>query len=366
MLRTKSGLPKHCGWNTDQHGRRRVSFRKSGFTTYITGTPWSEDFMRQYAAALDGVKAQASNIGAERTKPGTVDALVAAYLDCSPKSTSSFKTGEPETQRTRRNILENFRKAHGDKPLFRTDSSGRRTMLLTREHLQKIVNEKVATPFAQRNFLNTLRAMFKWAAKEGRIPDDPTLGVTREKVRTTGYKTWSEENIARFEARHAIGTKARLAFALLLYTSQRRSDVVKIGRQHIYGEVLTIDQGKTEGGEEAHLEIPVHPRLREIIDATPTVGVKTFLVTHFGKPYTAPGFGNWFRELCDAADCPDVSAHGLRKATARRLAEIGCSANQIASITGHASLSEVQRYTKAADRKRMAREAMAKLVEGGW
>ena len=90
--------------------------------------------------------------------------------------------------------------------------------------------------------------MFKWAAKEGRIPDDPTLGVTREKVRTTGYKTWSEENIARFEARHAIGTKARLAFALLLYTSQRRSDVVKIGRQHIYGEVLTIDQGKTEGG----------------------------------------------------------------------------------------------------------------------
>ena len=113
-----------------------------------------------------------------------------------------------------------------------------------------------------------------------------------------------------------------------------------MGRQHIHNGVLTIDQGKTEGGEEAHLEIPVHPKLREIIDATPTVGVKTFLVTHFGKPYTAPGFGNWFRELCDAAECPDVSAHGLRKATARRLAEIGCSANQIASITGHASLAK--------------------------
>jgi integrase len=78
----------------------------------------------------------------------------------------------------------------------------------------------------------------------------------------------------------------------------------------------------------------VHPKLREIIDATPTVGVKTFLVTHFGKPYTAPGFGNWFRELCDAAGCDGVSAHGLRKGTARRLAEIGCSASQIASITG--------------------------------
>lgn len=364
MRRTKSGLPKHCAWNKDQHGKRRVRFRKGGFSTYLTGTPWSDDFMRQYAAALDGVKAQASNIGSSRTVAGTVAALVAAYLD--PASSSPFKTGAPETQRTRRNILENFREEHGDKPIYRAENSGRRVMLLTREHMQRIVNAKATTPFAQRNFLNTVRAMFKWAVSEGRVPDDPTLGVTREKVKTTGYKTWSEDHIARFEAKHPIGSKARLAFALLLYTGQRRSDVVKMGRQHIHNDVLTIDQGKTEGGEEAHLEIPVHPKLRQIIDATPTVGVKSFLVTYFGKPYTAPGFGNWFRELCDEAGCPDVSAHGLRKATARRLAEIGCTANQIASITGHASLAEVQRYTKAADRKRMAREAMAKLVEGGW
>jgi integrase len=364
-MRTRSGLPRYCGWNRDrENGKQRVRFRKHGFSTYLSGTPWGEDFMRQYAAALDRVKAQSTDISAGRTVAGTVNALVAAYVD--PHSSSPFKAGAAETQRTRRHILENFRQAHGDKPLFSTDHTGRRTMLLTREHLQRIVNEKAATPFAQRNFLNTLRALFKWAIKEGRIPEDPTLGVTREKAKTTGYKTWSEDHIARFEDRHAIGSKARLAFALLLYTGQRRSDVVTMGRQHIQNGMLTIDQGKTEGGEESHLEIPVHPKLQEMIDATPTLGVKTFLVTHFGKPYTAPGFGNWFRELCDQADCPDVSAHGLRKATARRLAEIGCSANQIASITGHASLSEVQRYTKAADRKRMAREAMKKLVEGGW
>jgi integrase len=364
MIRTKNGLPKHCGWNVDQHGKRRVRFRKGGFSTYLTGIPWSEDFMRQYAAALEGVKAQATNIGAGRTVAGTVAALVATYLD--PQSSSPFKTGAAETQRTRRNILERFREEHGDKPLFATDKNGERRMLLTRQHMQRIVNKKATAPFAQRNFLATLRAMFQWAVKEGRVPDDPTLGVTREKVKTSGYKTWSEEYISRFESAHRIGTRARLAFALLLYTGQRRSDVVKMGRQHVHAGLLTIDQGKTDGGEEAHLEIPLHPKLQEIIDATPTVGVKTFLVTSFGKPYSAPGFGNWFRELCDAAGCPDVSAHGLRKATARRLAEMGCSANQIASITGHASLSEVQRYTKAADRKRMAREAMAKLIDGGW
>jgi integrase len=363
--RNRSGLPEYCSWNYDRHGKRRVRFRKAGFSTYLAGTPWSDDFMRRYAAALQGIIAQASNVGESRTVSGSVNSVVAAYLDCSSASTSPFRRAAPETQRTRRNILENFRQAYGALPVYRTVGD-KRVMVLTREHMQRIVNQKAGTPFAQRNFLNTLRAMFEWAMKEGRIPDNPTLGVTREKTKTTGYKTWSEAEIARFEATHPIGTKGRLAFALLLYTGQRRSDVVKMGPQAIQHDVLTIDQGKTDGGEEAHLEIPVHPKLRQIIDATPTVGVETFLVTHFGKPYTAPGFGNWFRDLCNAAGCREVSAHGLRKATARRLAEIGCTAHQIAAITGHASLSEVQRYTKAADRKRMAREAMAKLVEGGW
>jgi integrase len=275
MLRTKSGLPKYCGWNLDREdGKRRVRFRKNGFSVYLTGIPWSPEFMAQYALALQGVQAQAPEVGAQRTIPGTINALVAAYLD--PRSSSPFKTGAAETQRTRRNILENFRETHGEKPLFRTDNSGRRTMLLTREHMQRLVNEKASTPFAQRNFLNTLRAMFRWAVKEGRIPDDPTFGVTREKVKTTGYRTWSEDHIARLVTKHPIGTKARLAFALVLYTGLRRSDVVKIGEPNIHDGVLTIDQGKTEGGEEAHLEIPVHPKLREIIDATPMLASRRF------------------------------------------------------------------------------------------
>ncbi|MGA8614131.1 MAG: tyrosine-type recombinase/integrase [Xanthobacteraceae bacterium] len=349
----------------DRHGTLRRYFRRPGFKAVpLPGMPGSAEFMAAYQAAIEGTVLSIP-IGAAHTVAGSVNALVAAYLDCSPSSTSPFKSRAPETQRTRRNILENFREEHGDLPIYRT-VGGKGVLLLRREHMQRIVNKKAGTPFAQRNFLNTLRSMFRWAMKEGRIPDDPTLGVTREKVKSTGYPTWSEAEIDRFEATHSIGTKGRLAFGLLLYTGQRRGDVVTMGRHHVHNGVLTITQRKTEGGEEAHLEIPVHTKLREIIEATPTLGVKTFLVTHFGKPYTAAGFGNWFRKLCDDAGCPDVSAHGLRKAAARRLAEIGCTANQIAAILGHASLSEVQRYTKAADRKRMAREAMAKLIESGW
>ena len=97
--RAKSGLPKHCSWNTDHHGKRRVRFRKAGFSVYLSGTPWTENFMRQYAAALDGVKDQTKNIGSERTKAGTISALIVSYYAL------VFPTLAVTTQKLRRPIL---------------------------------------------------------------------------------------------------------------------------------------------------------------------------------------------------------------------------------------------------------------------
>ena len=355
----------------DRHGRLRHYFRRPGCKAVaLPGLPGSTEFMVSYQAALAGETAPRPEIGASRTEPGTVSALVVAYLDCSPTSTSPFKTLAAETQRTRRNILENFREAHGDKRIYRTEANGRRVMLLTREHVQRIVNEKADTPFAQRNLLNTLRALFKWAGAEGRVPDDPTLGVTRPKIKSTGYRTWSEGDIEQYKRRHPLGTMPRLAIELLLTTAARRGDVVKFGPQHVEDGTITFEQHKKEGAEEAQVIIPLHPDFCAALAAMPPSKVvsmtPTFLTTSLGKPFAKAGFGNWFRDRCNEAGLPNgISAHGLRKATARRLADLGCTAHQIAAITGHATLAEVQRYTKAADRKRLAREAMKKLIEGG-
>ena len=59
-----------------------MRFRKADFTTYLTGTPWGEDFMRQYAAALDGVKAQATRAKSvhRAPRPGTINALCRPLL----------------------------------------------------------------------------------------------------------------------------------------------------------------------------------------------------------------------------------------------------------------------------------------------
>jgi integrase len=133
---------------------------------------------------------------------------------------------------------------------------------------------------------------------------------------------------------------------------------VRIGRQHIRDGVLMLRQQKTG----VSLAIPVHPDLAAIIDATP-VGHLTLLITNTGKSYGANDFSEMFRSWCDAAGVPQHCVfHGLRKAACTRLADAGCTAHEIAAISGHKTLSEVERYTKGADQARLARAAMERIA----
>lgn len=198
-----------------------------------------------------------------------------------------------------------------------------------------------------------------FAVEVGMRNDDPTSGVKRPKIKTSGFRTWTEYDIAAFEAKHPVGTQARLAMALMLFTGQRRSDVVHMARQHMRNGAIEVRQRKTGTA----LTIPIHPELQTIIDATPATQL-TFLTTTQGKPFkSAASFGNWFGDCCRLAGLPKgTAAHGFRKAACRRLAEAGCSASEIMSISGHKSLSEVQRYCAAADQARLARQGIAAIT----
>src|SRR5262249_35876112 len=128
--------------------------------------------------------------------------------------------------------------------------------------------------------------------------------------------------------------------------------------KHVGGGGVNGKEEKTD----KRLAIRVHPESRAVLDATPSEHL-TFLVTATGRPYGPNHFSETFREWCDAAGLPKRrTAHGLRKAACRRLAEAGCSANEIMAISGHATLKELVRYTAAADQARPARNALAKAV----
>lgn len=149
--------------------------------------------------------------------------------------------------------------------------------------------------------------------------------------------------------------------ALMLYTGQRRSDAVLLGPEHLKNGWLIFTQQKNKKRKPIRMEIPVRPELRSILAASAT-GKETFLVTEFNKPFTSNGFGNWFRKQCDAAGLSHCTAHGLRKAAAARLAELGAPENEIMAITGHRTSKEITRYTRGARQRVLAENAMARFA----
>lgn len=330
----------------DRHGKLRRYFRRPDTKLIpLPGLPGSREFMDAYQAALDGKPDQ--GVGSERSKPGTVAALVAAYY-----TSSSYKTLAPTTKTAYRGEIERFRAKHGEK----------RVAKLQREHIERFIDEKAEnTPGAANKLLRFIRMLMRFAIHRGWRTDDPTAGLKRLKIRNSGFKAWEEHHIALFEQTHPVGSRARLALALLLFTAQRRSDVVRMGWQHVLGDRISVRQQKTD----AFLLLPIHPDLYAVLAATKRDNM-SFLTTSSGKPLTAESFGNWFRDCCRKAGLPaGFNSHGLRKAAARRLAEAGCSPHEIMAITGHKTLSEVERYTRSVNQERLAAKAMRRLGTDG-
>ena len=326
---------------TDRHGVMRFYFRRRGYVPATLPGPYgSTAFIAAYEAARQG---KPLAIGAARSLPGTMSALIAAYYEA-----PAFRSLSPSTQRVYKNILERFPEANGAKSIHRLEA----------RHVRKIMNDRQATPDAANRLRTMISILMDFAVSLGLRPDNPTVGVKPFRRKSEGFTTWSEADLEAFRAHWPLGSRERLAFELALGTAQRRGDLCRIGWPHVVGDTIHVRQNKTG----ARVAIPILPELREALARKPREHL-TFINKSDGTGMTAPSLGNWFREAVRAAGLPDaLSLHGLRKATARRLAEVGCTPHEIAAITGHRSLSEIERYTREAEKARMARSAVAKLA----
>lgn len=338
----------------DRHGRMRYYYRRKGLATVaLPGEPGTAEFMAAYQMADARAPRPNAVIAAEkaasRIQPRSITALILEYY-----RSAEFTQLAPSTRRAYRGQLDRFRTAHGDKG----------ALSIQTHHLEAIFHAMAATPEAAVNLRKRLRRVFRLAVRLGWRQDNPVTETEVARKRDRGIKGWSEQEIAQFEAHWATGTRERLAFALCLYTGQRRSDVVTMGRQHVKDGRISVAQQKTS----ARLKIRLHTALSAEIAAhdaaNPTAKSNlTYLTTQSGSAFTVEGFGNWFRDACAIAGLKGKSPHGLRKSAGRRLAEAGCSEKQIAAILGHRSLSEVARYTREANQAHLADDAMARLEE---
>jgi hypothetical protein len=164
-----------------------------------------------------------------------------------------------------------------------------------------VIGAKADTPEAANHLLKTLRIMLGYAVAQGMLANYLAAGIKKYRSQGEGHHSWSASEITRFEERHPIGSKARLALALGLYTAQRKGDVLRMGWQHVSGDTIAVRQEKTN----AALLIPIHPQLAAALASVPRDNL-TFLMTEHGAPFTPMGFGNWWHARCNEAGLPHL------------------------------------------------------------
>lgn len=324
----------------DRHGVVRRYVRRKGFKSVaLPGKPGTPEYHAAYHAAFTAAP-PARPTG---FRPGTIGDLWRQY-----QRTPKWGNLARSSQATYGKVMD----------MMLMPKIGQRTAAgMTREHVEAIVYEIGATRPSMANLtMSVLRLLMNFAiAKKLRL-DNPVSRMDR--YDGGEHHTWTDEQLEAFERRWAIGTRERLAYALLLYTGQRGGDVVRMRRSDIVRGSIRVKQQKTG----AELMIPIHPALAVAMKAYPAKGLH-LTGDPAGRPISRHAMTEWLKRAIAAAGLPsECLPHGLRKAAMRRLAERGADVKQIAAVSGHKTLREVQRYTEAADQEKLARRAM-ELVE---
>src|SRR5260221_13579452 len=154
--------------------------------------------------------------------------------------------------------------APGSAKLFRDFPLSR----MTTDSVEVLRDRKIHTPEAANSRLKAMRQVFKWGLKKKLAPSNPARDVEYFKSGSTGFHTWTPEEVKQFEERHAVGSKARLALALILFTGQRRSDIIRFGKQHVKAGKLTFTQHKGRNRKPKRPTLPILPPLQRVIERT--------------------------------------------------------------------------------------------------
>jgi len=305
------------------------------------GTP---EFEEAYQAAITG----AARPTRRKASAGSLQWLWDRY-----RETIVWTGLSVATRRQRENIMLHVLKASGHEPYAD----------VTRKDILDGCDRRKETPAQVRNFLDALRGLFRWAVAAGLACDDPTAGVRNPaRKKTEGFKAWTlEDDVARYEARWAPGTKERVWMHVLLYIGCRRGDAVLLGKQHVRNGALTFITEK--GREKVRIEVTrrLEPELVATLARGPC-GDLSFICGERGNPLTKESFGNDFKVACVAAGIMDKSAHGLRKLSATIWAERGASEHELMAMFGWLTPAMAALYTRAVARKRLALNAYDRIM----
>lgn len=350
---------KYLRSDVDARGNVRNYARTKGRSIRLREPPGTPKFLEEYQAALEVLK------GKQKT-PGKTDQIgtlgwLAEQWHRSPQFTNTDKRQQRMRILVMRHTLEEPTKPGSPHKFADCPIAS-----FTADHVRLLRNRKKDTPSAANRRVAELRKMFEWGVEDcaERVKRNVVKDVAGLKYDKEGFTAWSEEEIDQFEAFWPIGSIPRLALSIGLYLGVRRSDAVLLGPLLVKDGDVTFVPQKTRRKKKV-LTLPILPILQNVIDKTSATGTNTWLVTQYGKPFTAPGFGNWFRDKCNAAGLPERTFHGLRSAGAERVAENGGTEKEMMDIYGWTKADLASYYARKANQKKIAANAMHKLIKKG-
>jgi len=348
---TTDNLPANVRPVRDRHGKVRYRFRRKGWASaYLSGEPGSAEFHRSYAEIQERGRIEKAGVKSlVPVKPRSLDDLYRRM-----KRSAAWQKKKPATQLAQARVYDRF--------LDRMDRHGRRygerpVDAVTVGWLDGIFGDMAATPGAANDLRKKLKVLLEYACAIEWRTSNP-VKHTAKFSEGAGYHTWTDAEIARYRDAHPLGTMARLTLELALNTAARRCNIAELTRESLTNGRLRVDHAK--GNNAA--SVPMLSTTREAIEALPASPIRHLIVSEFGKPFSVAGLGNRFRKWCDQAGLPQCSMHGLRKATARMMAEAGATDAEIMAVTGHKKPATAAYYRAEAARPRMADSGLGRLV----
>jgi integrase len=330
--------PPYLSREVTRHGKPVWYVRVDGKRTRLRAEYGTAEFEAQYRAALtDRQKHDEGKAGT-----GSLAWLIERY-----RETTAWHSLSATTRLRHERFFRQACEKAGKEPFAR----------ITKATIAAARDRRAKTPYYARHFLDAMRSLFRWAVEAGVTQVDPTVGVKNPKQATSdGFRPWTENDVAAYEKRWPLGTRQRVWLDVLLYTGLRRGDAVRLGRPHIRDGIASIKTEKTG----TPIVIPILPVLARTLAAGPC-GDLTFIAGAGGGPLTKASFSVFFREACHAAGVQG-SAHGVRKIAATRAANAGATVAELEAIFGWEGGRMASLYTRDADRVRLAKKAMHKLV----
>lgn len=320
-----------------RHGKTVWYFRRGKEKRIrLSGAYGSAEFVAAYDAAASGGVVEKTT----RAPKSSLRWLVDRYYE-----SGRFGKLAANTQRNYRLALEKICKTGGNLS-FRAITTGDVRAGKTRRE---------AKPSNAIIYVQVMRTVFEFAIDSNWMEKNPADGVTAEQPKSDGYHTWTIEEVMQFRERHAIGTQARLAMELLLFTGLRVSDAIVLGPQHVKNGI--VDTRAMKNG--AEITIPLHTTLAACIEATKRNNL-VYLENTWGRPWKVVSFCQWFEKRCIEAGV-EGRAHGLRKAGATFAADNDATTQQLMAMYGWTSPKMAEGYTKKRNRVRLAERAANKL-----